>query len=469
MNLFSLACSVPWLITEDAFRTVLEIASREDLDPELARQIREERESRPSAVAARASRPLDGAERVSIRDGVAMVPVIGPIVRRGGFFSDVSGASSITRLATDFNTALNDPQVKAILLVVDSPGGEANGVNEFAQMIYDARGQKPIVAYVEGLGASAAYWLASACDEIVCDAIAVIGSIGAVRTVPNPKQESARTIEIVSSQSPNKRPDVATEKGRAQIQAQVDALADVFVAAVARNRGVSVETVLADFGQGGLFVGQAAIVAGLADRIGSFEATLSDLAQRTQPSSLYGRPRGTAAEEPMDWKKVFSGMFAAAAEVEQAQAATEPAAAVASEPAPAAADVSAAQAELEQLKAQLAARESVEAKAAADALAASATAFATAQIDANLALPADADALAAVYTACATAGCAEQLTTLFAARPAHQVTTEVLPAGNHEALEADRGQGDAAAQRAAAEKLMAQTPLGQAALKRRGA
>ena len=85
MNLFSLACSVPWLITEDAFRTVLDIAAREELDPELARQIREEREARPSAVAARAGKPLDGTERVSVRDGVALVPVIGPIVRRGTF------------------------------------------------------------------------------------------------------------------------------------------------------------------------------------------------------------------------------------------------------------------------------------------------------------------------------------------------------------------------------------------------
>src|SRR5690242_6636329 len=128
MTLFSLACSVPWLITEEAFRTVLAIAEREHLDPELARQIREERETRPSAVAARAGKPLDGAERVSVRDGVALLPVLGPIVRRGGFFSDVSGASSIARLATDFHTALADPQIRAILLVVDSPGGEANGV-----------------------------------------------------------------------------------------------------------------------------------------------------------------------------------------------------------------------------------------------------------------------------------------------------------------------------------------------------
>lgn len=465
MTLFARATSLPWLITEDGLRTVLDIASRETLDPDLARQIREDREARPSAVAARAGKPLDGAERVSVRDGVALLPVVGPIVRRGGLFADVSGASSISRLATDFHTALADPSVRAILLVVDSPGGEANGVNEFAQMVYAARGQKPITAYIEGMGASAAYWIASAADDVVVDAIAVVGSIGAVRTMPSPQGGAARTIEIVSSQSPNKRPDVATERGRQQIQDQVDALADVFVAAVARNRNVSTDTVLADFGQGGLFIGQAAIDVGLADALGSFEQTLADLAQRITPSP-YGRPRGMAAQEtePMDFKAFWKGMFQAAAEVEGAPIAAhlettaENAGDISSVDPVVAAERDAALTELAQLRAH-------QAQTAQAQIDAAATAFAEAQIASGAFEPGVRADLVALHTAAAAANCTAALAVVLAARPA-SASVELLPA-NVDVKPADRGAGDTAAQRAQADSLMAQTPLGQAALARR--
>jgi capsid assembly protease len=468
MNLFSLACSVPWAITEDGLRTVLQIAGREELDPELARQIREAREDRPSAVAARGGKPLDGARKVSVRDGTALIPITGPIVRRADFFSDVSGGAAIATLASDFHAALNDGSVKAILFVVDSPGGEVSGVSEFANMVFAARGQKPLTAYVEGLGCSAAYWIASACDEIVLDDTAMVGSIGVVTAVPDPSKQTARSIEIVSSQSPNKRPDVSTERGRQQIQDRVDALADVFVATVARNRGVSVETVLDDFGQGGVFVGQHAVAAGLADRIGSFEGTLATLITRVTPKPMQARPYHFGAqEEPMDFKAFFKGMFAAAAEVEAEQAPATPAAS--EEPAaPAVASDAAATAELSLLRTELEQRKAAEAQAVADQRAQAAEAFAEAQIAASRAVPADHDALIAVYTAAAAAGTTAQLEALFAERPAHQITQEVLPASETQALAADPTAAGAAKAEAKA-RLMAQTSLGQAALARRKA
>ncbi|MBO0155228.1 S49 family peptidase, partial [Vibrio parahaemolyticus] len=83
-------------------------------------------------------------------------------------------------LAQDFTQALNDPSIKAILLNIDSPGGEAKGIHELAEMIYQARGKKRIIAYDGGNACSAAYWIASACDEIVIDATGCAGSIGTV-------------------------------------------------------------------------------------------------------------------------------------------------------------------------------------------------------------------------------------------------------------------------------------------------
>lgn len=294
--------STPWLITPDALEQIVQIASREQLDPELAALIRAERDARPSALAARAGQPLDGAAYTSVRDGVAIVPVVGPIFRYADFFTSFSGGTTTEHLAQDIGLALTDPSVAAVLLSIDSPGGEAGGIHELAAQIRAGTQQKPIVAYVEDYGASAAYWLASACDAVVCDATAALGSIGVVLAVPNPDKADARRIEIVSSQSPRKRPNVATEAGRSQLQQYADDLAAVFVATVAQYRGVDESTVLAQFGAGGLLVGQKAVDAGMADRLGSFEGTLATLAQQARggarrplpPLPMFSDVRSTA-------------------------------------------------------------------------------------------------------------------------------------------------------------------------------
>lgn len=126
-------------------------------------------------------------------------------------------------------------------------------------MIYQARGRKPIVAYIGGAGCSAAFWVATAADEVVIDATARLGSIGTVMTFRTRKKsdtDQTEVLEIVSSQSPNKRLDPASEEGRKAYQSELDNLADIFIDRVARNMGVSRETVLNDFGKGGVLIGQ---------------------------------------------------------------------------------------------------------------------------------------------------------------------------------------------------------------------
>jgi hypothetical protein len=94
---------------------------------------------------------------------------------------------------------------------------------------------------------------------------ALLGSIGVVMAVRDPRRDKGKDIEFVSSVSPNKRPDPTTPSGQDQYQALVDQLGDIFVAAVARNRGVKPQAVLDDFGAGGLLVGAQAVEAGMAD------------------------------------------------------------------------------------------------------------------------------------------------------------------------------------------------------------
>ena len=264
--------SAQWAIDEPYLQTILEIAARENT-------------LTPEAVATKLGRPLENTRTVSVRDGVAIIPVTGPIFPRANLFTQVSGGTSVEVMARDFHAALDDPAVRAILLDVDSPGGQATGVNELANMIHAARGGKPITAYVSGSAASGAYWIASAADQIVADATAGLGSIGVVAgyrdTSEQDQKAGVKSVEIVSSQSPNKRLDPSTDEGRKQIQDRVDAIAEVFVSSVARNRSVDPGTVLREFGAGGILIGADAVNAGLADRLGSYENVLADLATRT--------------------------------------------------------------------------------------------------------------------------------------------------------------------------------------------
>jgi signal peptide peptidase SppA len=247
-----------WAITPDALQGILSIAQRENESPE--------------AVEARIGRPLENTHRAETRGSVAVIPVVGPLFRRANLFTRVSGATSYDMVAQDLRAALDNPAAKSIVLNIDSPGGMASGVAELASHIYEARAKKPVVAYVGGMGASAAYWLASAATAIRANKTAMLGSVGVVVGVGKKGEE-----EIVSSQSPYKRVDPSTAEGRARIQATVDNLAAIFIADVAKYRGASSEHVSANFGQGDVMLGQQAADAGMIDSLGTFEGLIAEL------------------------------------------------------------------------------------------------------------------------------------------------------------------------------------------------
>lgn len=261
MRVWNKAADEPWAITSSALTTILDIAARQNAPPE--------------AVAAKLGRELQNSYRLEMRDGIAVLPVVGPLFRYANLFTQVSGASSYELLAKDFTQAVENPDVKAIILNIDSPGGEVNGCAEFADMIHEARGVKPIIAYASGDAASGAYWIAAAADEIVVSKTSALGSIGVVGVYRGNKGEDA--VEVVSSQSPYKRLDPDTDDGRARLQKRIDAMADVFVEAVAKYRGVASSHVQNHYGSGDVFIGDAAVKQGLADRIGSFEKLLSEI------------------------------------------------------------------------------------------------------------------------------------------------------------------------------------------------
>jgi hypothetical protein len=143
--------------------------------------------------------------------------------------------------------------------------------------VFEARGRKPVIAVSQDIAASAALWIGSAASEFVVTPASINGSIGVVLTA-RPKEQDSGDIEIVSSQSPRKREDPGTETGRASLQRLVDDLAQVFVETVARNRDVSVQVVLDQFGRGGVMGGAEAVKVGMANRLGTLEQVVAGFA-----------------------------------------------------------------------------------------------------------------------------------------------------------------------------------------------
>ena len=268
------------------------------------------RESRKTcdAIAREMGKDMKDANAASIRDGVAVIKVSGPLFRYANLMTRICGATSYELLAQDFNKAVQNPNIKGILLDIDSPGGEVNGCSELSDMIYQARGTKPIIAYASGACCSGAYWIASACDKILAADTAILGSIGVVSIFE--KDDEDKTIEIVSSQSPNKRPDINTEEGKAKIQAQVDELAEVFIAKVARNRGITAVDVVKEFGAGDVSVGQYAVRNGLADGLSSFEDIISSLNQEKTIMNNITNAENVRKYERERMAKVFASELA---------------------------------------------------------------------------------------------------------------------------------------------------------------
>lgn len=327
--------SVPWLILEPAFQSILEVASRETPDPENLEAWKALLAPAPMAVDLRASSPLPGARRAQLRDGVAIIRITGPIFRHAGLMTDLSGATALADVAMDLGLARDDGRVKAILLAVDSPGGEATGVGEAAEAIRAAAAVKPVAAHVEGVAASAAFWLAAGAREIVASPEAFVGSIGVIMRMTDTRERDARSgvraYEFVSSQTPGKRPDPATDDGRRQIQRLVDSLAGEFVAAAARLRGIEEDALLAATHGGGLVIGREALASGLVDRLGSFEETLARLAAGAVPLAASNpSPGPRRSKESVTMTNTAPALQA---EAEPPQASAVPAPVAASQPA----------------------------------------------------------------------------------------------------------------------------------------
>jgi len=284
--------SNPWLITKDKFTELLRLAAEPS---ETINKINAFMKSKPQ------QNKMDG---LQIVDNIAVIGVVGVLTRYDSCASEMMGGTSYDTLSAALELAINEPAIQGIILDVNSPGGEVDGLSELADNVNAASKIKPIVSYVSGTGASAAYWLAASTGKIVANKTALVGSIGTVATYTDyskqNEMEGVKEIEFVSSVSPNKRPDLNTPEGKAEIQKNIDALGKIFVDTISQYRKTSAEIVESEFGKGGVLIANDALSVGMIDKVGNFEDAVAMLEKQIAKTNSPEKKLNTIITQGLD-------------------------------------------------------------------------------------------------------------------------------------------------------------------------
>lgn len=222
----------------------------------------------------------------NVASQIAVIPIVGIISHRMELMQDMSSAGiSPDMIARSFRAAVNEPSVSAIVLDIDSPGGTVFGLMELGDEIRAARGKKPVVAVANGIAASAAYWLGSQAEEFVVTPSGQVGSVGVLSMHENVaemlKQEGIEiTLIHFGKYKVEGNPfEPLGEEAHAAIKADVDAYGAMFHRAVAKGRGVSVEKVRTDFGQGRMVMATDAVARGMVDAVETFDEVIARLSK----------------------------------------------------------------------------------------------------------------------------------------------------------------------------------------------
>lgn len=235
---------------------------------------------------------LDNREQreASTTGKVAVLPLYGTIMPRANLFSEFSGGTSMQKFAAALKEADRNPEISTIVIDVASPGGSVDLVPETAEVLRNLK--TPTVAVANTDAASAAYWLASQADELVVTPSGQVGSIGVVtahQNVAGAQEKLGIQTTLISAGKYKVEGSPFGPLGkeaRAAIQAKVDHYYDLFVADVARGRGVSVESVRDGFGQGRMVTSAQAVKEGMADRVATLDQIISERAGGAQAVAI---------------------------------------------------------------------------------------------------------------------------------------------------------------------------------------
>lgn len=226
-------------------------------------------------------------DEVRTRNGIAVIPVLGTLVRRSGYLTTACGMTSYDKLLTQAQAAFNDPSVNAVLLEIDSGGGEAGGVFDTAYRLRDMAKQskKPLWAIANEGAMSAAYAIACSADKVFVTTTAEVGSIGVVACHLDQSQADALegmryTYLFAGDRKIDGNPhQPLSDDVKSLLQADIDALYGQFVQLVASLRGMSEQAVIDT--QAKVYRGVDAVAIGLADDIKTKDQVLALLLKKT--------------------------------------------------------------------------------------------------------------------------------------------------------------------------------------------
>ncbi len=215
--------------------------------------------------------------------GVGLIEVHGTLVQRQGGLRPFSGMTGYNAIRANLFTALQDSNVKAIALDIDSPGGDCAGLFDLSDAIFAARGKKPLWAILDEQACSAAYGIAAACDRVTVPRTGVAGSIGVICLhvdVSKMLEKEGLTVTVLKygANKADGQPVIPlSDAARDRIQADIDTIGELFVDSVARYRGIAATKVRAQ--EAGVFLGAKARDAGLADVVMSPAEAFAALVQ----------------------------------------------------------------------------------------------------------------------------------------------------------------------------------------------
>ena len=278
-----------WAIDEGRFLLLFDQVARSDLIAHV-----QARDAESPQAAARVGR------RQAQDVAVAVIEINGTMTKRG---SSLSAAGSTVRIRQAVRQAARDETIGGIVLRIDSPGGTVAGTSDLAREVAAADRQKPVLAYIEDLTASAAYWVASQARKVFAnDRTAMVGSIGTYAGLYDYSgYAAARGIRPVVIRSGQYKAagfpgTEITPEQREYWQELIDKTQAEFTAGVAGGRKLSVARV-AELADGRIHLAEDAQQLGLIDGIQTFEETMDQLIELVTTRDLSKSRRKSMSEE----------------------------------------------------------------------------------------------------------------------------------------------------------------------------
>ena len=266
-------------------------------------------------------------EEVAVRAGdsdqrIAVIPVNGIITSYGSM-----GDSMVTQIKKQLDFAAKDSRIKAVILRIDSPGGEVLASDEIARAIreFQEDTDKPVIASMGGLAASGGYYIAAPCDHIVANELTITGSIGVIMQSINMHglfdkvgikpvtYKSGKNKNMLDPFSPTSE---TTDEQKQILQGFIDETYQQFVKVVKDGRGTKLAKNWEDSADGRILTGKQAEKLGMVDELGNFDDTVETVEGLMKISK--GDARLVRHDPPMN----FGGLFRLLGQAEEKNSGT---------------------------------------------------------------------------------------------------------------------------------------------------